>query len=394
MPSLLVIDDERSIRKVLRDIFTAEGFTIEEAVDGFEALNLLKNNDYSAVLCDIKMPKIDGLEFLEKALQSKPNLQVVILSGNNSVDMAVEAVKKGAFDYVSKPPDLNVLLKAVKDAVAKAATLDGGGEVNLIQSTKNTINSKSHVIMLGNSEPMQYLKSTIAKVAPTDARVLITGENGSGKELVAKSIHAQSIRSHAPLIEVNCAAIPNELIESELFGHEKGSFTSAIKQRIGKFELANGGTLFLDEIGDMGLSAQAKVLRALQEGKITRVGGEKEIDVNVRVLAATNKNLLEEVNLKNFRLDLYHRLSVIVIKVPTLNERGADIPELVNHYLEAICLEYKVPIKTIAADAIQELQLHNWTGNIRELSNVMARLIILCGSHITLNDVQQLVTKA
>jgi two-component system, NtrC family, nitrogen regulation response regulator NtrX len=385
MAHLLVVDDEKSIRNVLRDILTEEGFTIDEAVDGFEAFNLFKANTYDAVLCDIKMPKIDGIEFLEKAMQINANVPIIIISGNNQVDMAIDAVKKGAFDYLNKPPDLNRLLITVRNAVEKSS---------LLEKTKTSKNQSFGVQeILGNSEALQAVKNTIDKVAPTDARVLITGENGSGKELVARWLHAKSNRADKPLIEVNCAAIPTELIESELFGHEKGSFTSAIKQRIGKFESADGGTLFLDEIGDMGASAQAKVLRALQEGKITRVGGEKEIAVNVRVIVATNKNLLEEVENKNFRLDLYHRLSVIIIKVPSLNDRRDDIPMLTNHFLESICKDYKMPIKNIDADAIAELQKHNWTGNIRELNNVIARLVILSNQTITKKDVQTFVTQ-
>jgi two-component system, NtrC family, nitrogen regulation response regulator NtrX len=384
MRKILVVDDERAIRNVLKEILTDEGFTIEEAADGFEAINLFKVNNYEAVLCDIKMPKIDGLEFLEKARLEKPDTPIIIISGNNQLDMAVEAVRKGAFDYISKPPDLNRLLITVRNAVEKSSLV-----TETVVLKKKVAGS---VDMIGECTSMQHIRDTISKVAPTDARVMILGENGSGKEVVAKVIHSQSSRNNKPLVEVNCAAIPSELIESELFGHEKGSFTSAVKQRIGKFELAHGGTLFLDEIGDMSLDAQAKVLRALQEGKITRVGGEKEIDVDVRIIAATNKNLMEEVEAKKFRMDLYHRLSVIIIKVPTLNERAEDIPLLVDHFLANVCAEYKMPLKTIDKTAITALQKHNWTGNIRELNNAIARLVILSGKTITAQDVQSFVT--
>jgi two-component system, NtrC family, nitrogen regulation response regulator NtrX len=384
MRKILVVDDERAIRNVLKEILTDEGFAIEEAADGFEAINLFKANNYEAVLCDIKMPKIDGLEFLEKARLEKPDVPIIIISGNNQLDMAVEAVRKGAFDYISKPPDLNRLLITVRNAVEKSSLV-----------TETAVLKKKvagSVDMVGECAAMQDIRDTISKVAPTDARVLILGENGSGKEVVAKVIHSQSPRNNKALVEVNCAAIPSELIESELFGHEKGSFTSAVKQRIGKFELAHGGTLFLDEIGDMSLEAQAKVLRALQEGKITRVGGEKEIDVDVRVIAATNKDLMQEVEAKRFRIDLYHRLSVIIIRVPTLNERIDDIPLLVNHFLANVCAEYKMPLKVIDKSALSELQKHNWTGNIRELNNAIARLVILSGKTITAQDVQSFVT--
>jgi two-component system, NtrC family, nitrogen regulation response regulator NtrX len=335
-------------------------------------------------MCDIKMPKIDGLEFLDKATKLKPEVPIIILSGNEVVQMAMDAVRNGAFDYISKPPDLNKMLITVRNAIEKS---------NLIIETQ-VLKQKAgtSIKMVGESAAINAIKNTIDKVAPTDARVLIMGENGSGKELVARWLHDKSNRAGKPLIEVNCAAIPSELIESELFGHEKGSFTSAVKQRLGKFELAHGGTLFLDEVGDMSHEAQAKVLRALQEGKISRIGGEKEINVDVRVIAATNKNLLDEVANKNFRLDLYHRLSVIIINVPSLNDRQSDIPLLVAHFLEMICNEYKMPIKQISPDAIAELQKHNWTGNIRELNNAIARLVILSNKEITKADVQSFVT--
>jgi two-component system, NtrC family, nitrogen regulation response regulator NtrX len=381
---ILVVDDERAIRSVLKEILTDEGFAIDEAADGFEAINLFKANTYEAVLCDIKMPKIDGMEFLEKARLEKPDIPIIIISGNNQLDMAVDAVRKGAFDYISKPPDLNRLLITVRNAVEKSSLLSE--TVVLKRKVSGSVE------MIGDCDAMMQIRNTISKVAPTEARVLILGENGSGKEVVAKVLHSQSNRAARPLVEVNCAAIPSELIESELFGHEKGSFTSAIKQRLGKFELAHGGTLFLDEVGDMSLEAQAKVLRALQEGKITRVGGEKEIEVDVRVFAATNKDLLQEVESKRFRLDLYHRLSVIIIKVPSLNERLADIPHLTKHFLAKVCDEYKMPLKVIDDAAIQDLQQHQWTGNIRELHNAVARLVILGGQVITAKDVQDYVT--
>jgi DNA-binding NtrC family response regulator len=329
------------------------------------------------------MPRMDGIEFLQKAGEINSDAPIIMISGHGNIETAVEAVKKGAFDYISKPPDLNRLLITIRNAMDKST---------LVTETKVLKRKVSKVQeMIGESAPIQKIRETIDKVAPTDARVLITGENGSGKELVARWIHEKSNRSTGPLVEVNCAAIPSELIESELFGHEKGSFTSAIKQRIGKFEQANGGTLFLDEIGDMSLSAQAKVLRALQEGKITRVGADKDINVDVRVIAATNKDLLKEVDEKNFRLDLYHRLSVILIHVPSLNERRDDIPLLVDKFLGDICTEYGVAAKSIDDDAIKALQEYNWSGNIRELRNVVERLVILSGKSITREDVKNYV---
>lgn len=379
MQKILIIDDEKAIRNVLKDILTSEGYKTDEAADGEEGIKKFMAEVFDVVLCDIKMPKMDGIEFLTKAMAHNPDVPVIVISGHGNIETAVEAVKKGAFDYLAKPPDLNRLLITVRNAFDKNSLIT---ETKVLKRKITKVQD-----MIGNSEAIQKIKDTIVKVAPTDARVLITGENGSGKELVARWLHAQSNRANMPLIEVNCAAIPAELIESELFGHEKGSFTSAIKQRIGKFEQANGGTLFLDEIGDMSLSAQAKVLRALQEGKITRVGGEKEINVDVRVLAATNKNLLQEVDQKNFRLDLYHRLSVILIHVPSLNNRRDDIPLLVEKFLLDIAAEYGQPAKTIDKDAVNALQLHNWTGNIRELRNVVERLIILSAKTITPDDV-------
>ncbi len=383
MAQILIIDDERSIRNVLKDILTNEGFKVEEAADGEEGLKKFQSNSFDLVLCDIKMPKLDGLEFLDSVIQANSEVPVIMISGHGNIETAVDAVKKGAFDYIAKPPDLNRLLITIRNALDKN---------NLVKETKVLKRKVSKVQeIIGNSDAITKIKETIEKVAATDARVLVTGENGTGKELVARWLHEKSNRSAGPIIEVNCAAIPSELIESELFGHEKGSFTSAIKQRIGKFEQANGGTLFLDEIGDMSLSAQAKVLRALQESKITRVGGDKEIMVDVRVIAATNKDLLKEVELKNFRLDLYHRLGVILIQVPSLNQRLEDIPLLVEKFLIDIAQEYGQAPKAIDKKAMDALQMHNWTGNIRELRNVVERLIILSGKTITAADISSFV---
>lgn len=383
MSQILIIDDEKAIRKTLTEILSYEGYKIEEASDGEEGLKKFKEKNYDVVLCDIKMPKLDGIEFLDKAREINPDIPVIMISGHGTIETAVEAVKKGAYDYIAKPPDLNRLLITIRNATDKT---------NLVTETKVLKRKVSKVEeMIGESGPIVHIKETIEKVAPTDARILVTGENGVGKELVARWVHEKSNRAAGPLVEVNCAAIPSELIESELFGHEKGSFTSAVKQRIGKFEQAHGGTLFLDEIGDMSLSAQAKVLRALQEGKITRVGGDKDINVDVRVIAATNKDLLQEVEEKNFRLDLYHRLSVIIIHVPSLNNRRDDIPLLVDKFLNDICEDYGTARKNIDDDAIKALQQHNWTGNIRELRNVVERLIILSGKTITLQDVETYV---
>lgn len=383
MASILIIDDEKAIRKTLSEILGFEGYKIDEANDGEEGLKKFSEKAYDLVLCDIKMPKIDGIEFLEKAKVINPDIPIIMISGHGNIDTAVEAVKKGAFDYISKPPDLNRLLITLRNATEKQ---------DLVTQTKVLKRRISKVQeMVGESGPIQKIKDTIEKVAPTDARVLITGDNGVGKELVARWIHEKSNRRTGPIVEVNCAAIPGELIESELFGHEKGSFTSAIKQRIGKFEQANGGTLFLDEIGDMSHNAQAKVLRALQEGKITRVGADKDISVDVRVIAATNKDLLKEVEDKNFRLDLYHRLGVIIIHVPSLNERREDIPHLVNYFLDMVATEYGQPVKAIDTDAIAALKQYDWTGNIRELRNVVERLIILSGKSITAEDIKAYV---
>jgi DNA-binding NtrC family response regulator len=384
MASILIIDDEKAIRKTLTEILSFEGYKIDEAADGEEGLKRFSEKNYDLVLCDIKMPKLDGIEFLERAKMVHPDVPIIMISGHGNIETAVEAVKKGAFDYISKPPDLNRLLITLRNAIDKQ---------ELVTQTKVLKRRVSKVQeMVGESGPIKKIKDTIEKVAPTEARVLITGENGVGKEMVARWIHEKSNRNSGPIVEVNCAAIPGELIESELFGHEKGSFTSAIKQRIGKFEQANGGTLFLDEIGDMSLSAQAKVLRALQEGKITRVGADKDINVDVRVIAATNKDLLKEVDDKNFRLDLYHRLGVIIIHVPSLNERREDIPHLVNYFLEMIATEYGQPLKVLEKKGMEALQQYNWSGNIRELRNVVERLIILSGKSITADDVATYVT--
>ncbi len=383
MADILIIDDEKAIRKTLSEILSFEGYKVEEAGDGEEGLKKFKEKNYDLVLCDIKMPKIDGIEFLQKAGETNPDIPIIMISGHGNIETAVEAVKTGAYDYISKPPDLNRLLITIRNAMDKS---------NLVTETK-TLKRRVNKVqeMIGKSAGISRIKDTIEKVAPTEARVLVTGENGVGKELVARWIHEKSNRATGPLVEVNCAAIPSELIESELFGHEKGSFTSAIKQRIGKFEQANGGTIFLDEIGDMSLPAQAKVLRALQEGKITRVGADKDISVDVRVIAATNKDLLKEVEEKNFRLDLYHRLSVILIHVPSLNDRRDDVPELVDQFLTDICSDYGVAKKVIDDDAIKLLQEYNWTGNIRELRNVVERLVILSGKSITVEDVKSYV---
>jgi two-component system nitrogen regulation response regulator NtrX len=377
---ILIIDDERSIRSTLSEILGFEGYTISEASDGSEAIKKISaGGPYDCILCDIKMPKADGIEVLEKAKLLMPDTPFIVISGHGNIDTAVEAVKKGAFDYISKPPDLNRLLITIRNAMEKKSL------VTETKTLKKKI-SKGYEI-IGKSPALQSVIEMVDKVAPTDARVLITGGNGSGKELVARRIHDFSNRNKMPLVELNCAAIPSELIESELFGHEKGAFTSAIKQRIGKFEQADGGTLFLDEIGDMSLSAQAKVLRALQEGKIARVGGDKEISVNVRVLAATNKDLKLEIAEGRFREDLYHRLSVILIHVPSLNDRIEDIEVLSAHFLKEICSEYGMADKVLDSSAIKKLQEHKWTGNIRELRNVIERLIILSDKTITEKEV-------
>ena len=379
MVNILVIDDERSIRNTLKEILEYEKFKVELAEHGAEGLELYKKGSFDIVLCDIKMPEMDGLEVLEKISQEEGDAQVIMISGHGNIDNAVEAIKKGAYDFIEKPLDLNRLLITIRNALDKSS---------LITETKVLKRKVSKGYnMVGESTAIQQVREIIAKVAPTDARILITGSNGTGKELVARSIHENSTRASAPFIEVNCAAIPSELIESELFGHEKGAFTSAIKQRKGKFEQADGGTIFLDEIGDMSLSAQAKVLRALQENKITRVGSDKDINVNVRIVAATNKNLKTEIEENNFREDLYHRLSVILIQVPSLNQRLDDIPLLAEYFNHQIADEYGNSPKVIKEDAIKELQKITWTGNIREFRNVLERLIILCEKEITGKDV-------
>ena len=382
MAKILVIDDEAAIRRILKEILEHEQYQVDDAASAIEALPLVKENEYDAILCDIKMPQMDGIEFLEEAKKIS-DAPVIMISGHGTIDTAVEAIKKGAFDYISKPPDLNRLLITLRNALDKSQLMTE------TKALKKVVNRKYQ--MIGSSAPMNEIHDIIDKVAPTNARVLIEGENGTGKELVARQLHELSNRSFAPFVEVNCAAIPSELIESQLFGHEKGSFTSAIKMKKGDFELANNGTLFLDEIGDMSLSAQAKVLRALQENKITRVGGESEINVNVRIIAATNKNLKEEIQKGNFREDLYHRLSVIIINVPPLRDRLDDIPELVRYFVDSISSEMGKVAPTFKQDAIEELQRYRWTGNIRELHNVIERLVILCGNEIDGDDVRKFV---
>jgi len=379
MAKILVIDDERSIRNTLKEILEYEGHEVKDAADGAEGLKIATEEKFDVILCDIKMPKMDGIEVLEKVIEQTPDVPFIMISGHGTIETAVEAIKKGAYDFISKPLDLNRMLITLRNA------MDKGTLVKETKTLKKKISRSGEII--GESEPIIKIKELIDKVAPTDARVMITGENGTGKELVARRIHELSSRNDHPLIEVNCAAIPSELIESELFGHEKGAFTSAIKQRLGKFEQAHNGTLFLDEIGDMSLSAQAKVLRALQENKITRVGGEKEISVNVRVIAATNKDLQKEIEKGLFREDLYHRLSVILIHVPSLNDRKNDIPLLADYFVEIVCNEYNMPVKNYSADAYEELKNINWTGNIRELRNVVERLVILSDKRITEKEV-------
>jgi two-component system, NtrC family, nitrogen regulation response regulator NtrX len=380
MSRILVIDDERAIRNTLKEVLEYENHEVDIAEDGNTGIELFEAGTYDIVLCDIKMPRMDGVEVLQKIGEINRDVPVVMISGHGNIDTAVDAIKKGAFDFLEKPLDLNRVLITIKNA------LDRSTLVTQTKNLKKQVSKKYNII--GNSAGIIKVKDITDRVAQTEARVLITGANGTGKELVAHQIHEKSNRSAGPFVEVNCAAIPSELIESELFGHEKGSFTSAIKQRIGKFEQATGGTIFLDEIGDMSLSAQAKVLRALQESKITRVGSDKDIQVNVRVIAATNKNIRDEIDRNNFREDLYHRLSVILIHVPTLNERSSDIPLLADHFNSVICTEYGMSPKKITKDALNELQKINWTGNIREFRNVLERLIILCRDEITGNDVK------
>ncbi|MFN4811222.1 MAG: sigma-54-dependent transcriptional regulator [Bacteroidota bacterium] len=385
MNKVLIIDDEKPIRNALRDILEYEKMQVEDAATGTEGLQKLEKDKFDLILCDIKMPGIDGIEVLEKMMQQGYSAPVIMISGHGTIETAVEAVKKGAFDFIAKPLDLNRLLVTVRNALDKSVI------VNENKALKKKVSKTFD--MIGNSAAINEIKEMIEKVAPTDARVLITGGNGTGKELVARWLHEKSNRSKFPLIEVNCAAIPSELIESELFGHEKGAFTSAVNQRKGKFEQAEGGTLFLDEIGDMSLSAQAKVLRALQENKISRVGGEKEIKVNVRVVAATNKNLKEEIQKGNFREDLYHRLSVIPIHVPSLNQRVEDIPLLAEHFLQILSEEHGIQAKKINKEALTALQKIDWTGNVREFKNVIERLIILCDKVITEKDIKLYASK-
>ncbi|MFK7952027.1 MAG: sigma-54-dependent transcriptional regulator [Ekhidna sp.] len=383
MSKILIVDDEKSIRDALADILSEEGYEIIASGDGEEGLQKLQTEKIDLVLCDIKMPKMDGMELLAKAGEEGLDMPFIMISAHGTIDTAVEATKMGAFDFIQKPPDLNRILLTVRNALENSQL---STETKVLRKKV----SKGYDI-IGKSKPIEEIKETIEKVAPTEARVLITGENGTGKELVARWLHEKSERSKASLVEVNCAAIPSELIESELFGHEKGSFTSAHKQRIGKFEQASGGTLFLDEIGDMSLSAQAKVLRALQDQKITRVGGDKTIKVNVRVLAATNKDLKEEIANGRFREDLYHRLSVMVIRVPALRERSEDIGLLAEHFLNQVALEYGNAVKSIEDKAINQLISQNWSGNIRELRNVIERLVIMSNETITINDVKKYV---
>lgn len=379
---ILIIDDERSIRNSLKEILADEGYDVDVAENGVQGCEMVEKEKYSVIFCDIKMPQMDGMEVLDRLHGIGVDAAVVMISGHGDIDTAVECIKKGAFDFIQKPLDLNRILITIKNATEK---------VSLVKETKILKKKVYGQQMVGESEPIVHIKEMIDKVAPTDARVLIIGSNGTGKELVARSLHQKSSRSAMPYIEVNCAAIPSELIESELFGHEKGAFTSAIKQHKGKFEQADGGTLFLDEIGDMSLAAQAKVLRVLQEKKLSRVGSDKDITVDVRVLAATNKNLRDEIAKGNFREDLYHRLSVIVLNMPTLDERKSDIPLLVDHFIGQICSETGMQPREIDADAMQLLVDKSWTGNIRELRNVVERLLILSGDRITSSDVKAYV---
>jgi DNA-binding NtrC family response regulator len=385
MAKILIVDDETPIRRTLRDILEFEGYDVEEAVDGLECVAKVQKEKFDVIITDIKMPKMDGIEALERLQILSPETPVIMVSGHGTIDTAVEAVKKGAFDFISKPPDLNRMLITVRNA------LDRSELVNTTQVLRKQVKGNKGVNMIGESAPILEIKKMLERVAPTESRVLITGQNGTGKELVARWIHEKSNRSDGPIVEVNCAAIPSELIESELFGHKKGSFTGAIADKPGKFESANGGTLFLDEIGDMSHDAQAKVLRALQESKITRVGDNKEIKVDVRVLAATNKDLREEIAAGRFREDLYHRLAVIVVRVPSLNERREDIPLLLEHFNRRIADDYGHPPKQFTPEALKALQDYNWTGNIRELANVIERLFILCDQVVSEDEVRQYV---
>lgn len=387
MSKILIIEDEAAIRRVLGKIISEEddAYEVEEAEDGLLGIEKIKDNDYDLVLCDIKMPKMDGVEVLEKAKKIKPEIPFVMISGHGDLDTAVHTMRLGAFDYISKPPDLNRLLNTVRNALDR--------KVLVVENKRLKKKVSKNYEMIGNSEAIAHIKEMIEKVAATDARVLITGPNGTGKELVAHWLHEKSERSKLPMIEVNCAAIPSELIESELFGHVKGSFTGANKDRAGKFEAANGGTIFLDEIGDMSLSAQAKVLRALQENRIQRVGSDKDIKVNVRVLAATNKNLKKEIAEGRFREDLYHRLAVILIKIPALNDRREDIPLLIDFFTKKIAKEQGSPLKVFSSEAVALLQTYDWTGNIRELRNVVERLIILGEQEVSKDDVKLFASK-
>lgn len=382
MSKILIIDDERAIRRALREILEFEEFEVEEAENGKEGLDKAKSGSYDIIFCDIKMPEMDGMEVLDGLLAEKIETPVIMISGHGNIDTAVQAIKKGAFDFIEKPLDLNRILVTIRNAKDKTVLIE---EKMVLKKTVKSFKGSS---IIGETEGIIRIKEMIEKVAPSDARVLVTGENGTGKELVARSLHDNSERRNMPFVEVNCAAIPSELIESELFGHEKGAFTSAVKQKKGKFELASGGTLFLDEIGDMSASAQAKVLRALQENVIQRVGGEKDIKVNARVIAATNKDLRKEIEKGSFREDLYHRLAVILIHVPSLNERRDDIPILADHFMTMVCAEHGIARKSFDTKALDELQKINWSGNIRELRNIVERLIILCGNTITADEVK------
>lgn len=387
MPKILIIDDERSIRRTLKEILEFEDHTVDAVEDGISGIREAKENNYDVIFCDIKMPQMDGMEVLTKLKNDGLETPIIMISGHGNIETAVESIKNGAYDFIEKPLDLNRILVTIKNALEKTDLVE---ETKVLK--KQIKRHSKNFNIIGESKPLEEIREMIQKVGPSDVRVLITGPNGAGKELVARQLHEQSARNKESFIEVNCAAIPSELIESELFGHEKGAFTSAVKQKKGKFELASKGTLFLDEIGDMSASAQAKVLRALQENRITRVGGEKDIKVNPRVIAATNKDLRKMIDEGEFREDLFHRLSVIIIKVPSLNERKDDIPLLTNFFLEKICNEYGIATKTIGDDALKALQGFDWTGNIRELRNVIERLIILGGDEISEADVKSFVT--
>jgi DNA-binding NtrC family response regulator len=382
MSKILVVDDERAIRRALREILEFEDFEVDEAENGKQGLDKATSEQYDVIFCDIKMPEMDGMEVLDGLLKAKVDAPVIMISGHGNIETAVQAIKKGAFDFIEKPLDLNRILVTIRNAKDRNVLIE---EKKVLKKTVRKFKGSS---IIGETEEINNIREMIEKVAPSDARVLVTGQNGTGKELVARSLHDLSDRKGKPFIEVNCAAIPSELIESELFGHEKGAFTSAVKQKKGKFELASGGTLFLDEIGDMSASAQAKVLRALQENVIQRVGGEKDIKVNARVVAATNKDLRKEIEEGNFREDLYHRLAVILIHVPSLNERRDDIPLLADHFMTMICAEHGVSRKSFEPKALEELQKIDWTGNIRELRNIVERLIILCGDEISGEEVK------